>query len=202
VAVLAIGILSKGSLAGHEDELKAIEGLAAFRYPEQSDKAKPGCTDKGYKLVETLEGFLPASFNPVSVKTNPQFCEVEMARDSAEGKSRIHVRLVKDNGWKFDDVYLNEINGKPCNQWASYACEHPLASFLQFHSGEILEFCKAACTLADDVLDVVQKFKQLDAEEKAERDGTPAEEYGFRSLTRIISEHFGQPTKVPALSQP
>ena len=83
-------------------------------------------------------------YTPVALKTNAQFCDIEMTRDSAEGKDRIHVRLVYDKSWKFENVFFNERQGKPCNLWASTMRDHPLATFAHLHGEEILD------TMEDD----------------------------------------------------
>ena len=163
---LWVCVFKSSPLSGHQEELRAIEALSALRYPEQNAKARPACTDKGYKVVEFFGGFPPASFNAVSVKANPKFSDVEMVRESAEGKARIHVRLVRDNGWKFDDVYLNQIKGKECNQWASYICEHPIAFTLQFHADDVATFSKNALDTTKDILQVIQQIKQLSESEQ------------------------------------
>jgi len=88
------------------EKLAVIERLSGFKYPAQAEQAKPFCTEKGFSLIRALEGF-PKGFNLIRFKTNPAFSDVEMSRDSAEEKSQIHVRLVQDNGWKFEDIYIN-----------------------------------------------------------------------------------------------
>ena len=50
---------------------------------------------------------------------------------------------------------------KPCDQWASYACEHPYLFALQFNSGEILTATKEGLDTTIKFLDVIQKIKQL-----------------------------------------
>lgn len=166
VVAMAVSILRKSPLVGHEDKLRTIEALSALRYPEQAVQAKPLCTEKGFALIQAFEGF-PGGYNAVSFKTNPKFCDVEMFRDSAEGKSRIHIRLARDNGRKFEDVYFNEVNGKKCGQWASYIRDHPIASTLQYYADDFGEATKTTLDVSKSFLEVVNEFKKLEALEKS-----------------------------------
>jgi hypothetical protein len=164
VVLFLFGGAFGGSRFARRKEVTALNALCSLNLPEQLSQAQKLCTTQGFAIARELivkDGyFVPASFKVTGIKTNPRFCDLEMVRESAEGKSRIAVRLLDQSGWKFHDVFIYQANGKPINLWCSYAIENPTLSALEVNWDDIkrtakdfLEFCQLLKQLSEDCRD-------------------------------------------------
>lgn len=86
-----------------------------------------------------------------------------MVRDTADGTTVVFARMVDQNGWKFDDLYIKESNGQALNLWASAANEHPILTLMQ-----LIDWNKAAAN-ANELLDLCQKLKQTFGDDSQQR---------------------------------
>ena len=120
---IAIGLLALNSIsqkiiwAKDQDKIQIIEKLSGLKYPDQLGVAKTLCTVQGDSFlpptVSDKDGFLDSTcLFTRRVKTSGTTCDIEMRRDLADGNSRIWIRLINQNGWKFDDVLVVEWKGK------------------------------------------------------------------------------------------
>lgn len=143
-------------------EVKALRNLCAVNLSSQPSQAQALCTPRGLALAQQLsEGgkFRLATFSITSLKANPSLTDVQMVRDTADGKTVVFARMVDQSGWKFDDVYMVEAKGQPLNFWMSDANEHPFIT-----AAGLVDWNKAMAN-ASDILDLYQKFKQTFGDE-------------------------------------
>ena len=66
-------------------------------------------------------------------------------------------------------MYLNEIKGKPCNLWASFVREKPLASGALLHAEDALKASKEVVDTTKDVLEIIQLIKRLNEGDRREQ---------------------------------
>jgi hypothetical protein len=158
--ILGVTVLAAIFL-NHGQETKVVRALCSLKYPDQISQAKQFCTPKGFDIMQAIVAedgsFGLSTYRFSGVKSNPGLVDVEMNRNTAEGNSRIFVRLINSDGWKVDDFYVAERNDKKVNLWFSYIEDHPIASFLEVNADDIckttediLKFCKEIKDLSDD----------------------------------------------------
>ena len=154
----------------NHDKIETIERLQSLRLPQDDAEAGKLCTAKGHVIWTALQQQYPdasAGFSVAGFKNSGALSDVLMVRDTLEGVSKVHVRLVRNGtGWRLDDVYLNELEGRTMNQWASDAVEHPFLASAKFHQPEIVAACgelkeviKGTAELAQAFSTIVKAFK-------------------------------------------
>ncbi len=165
--VLVVGLVILGHVAhrlrfaNQADKIQIITSLSALKYPADIESAKKLCTDKGAAVLQDMVssvGFLPASFDVADVKTSGQVCDIGMNSNLADGESKIYVRLINQDGWKFHDVYLATKNGRKFGIWWSFAQQHPFiasAQMAQIYAPEIRSG-------VNSFENVVRKFKEIE----------------------------------------
>jgi hypothetical protein len=151
-----------------ERQIASINALSSLAYPSQTNRAGQFCTKKGFQLLPSLvqeSGELCFShFTRVGFKTNPGMCDVEMVQESADGKSRIYVRLIKQDIWRFDDVKLVELEGNEINLWLSRVVENPDLLKAKLIAGQVGSAWKAAMGFSEELkhtVENIQSVKQL-----------------------------------------
>ena len=183
--------LGNSSFAHQKQQLAALDALCSLEYPAQTSNAQALCTTQGFTIFQSLVSesglFAPSTFKVIGAKANPKLTDIEMVRDTAEGRSRIFVRMVDRGGWKFHDVYIAEHNGKKVNHFVSYMKEHPLLTFWESNGDDILK-------TTEQTIDVIQKLKSLFGEDHQRQacspeDSTPnrASEEALRKLDEFLS---------------
>ena len=139
-------------------EVQALKGLCSLNISSQVVQAQDLCTARGLGIARQFADnqgkFGLATFRITALKENPNLTDIQMVRDTADGKTIIYARMVDQNGWKFDDIYIVEAKGQSLNVWVSDVNEHPIATALQQ-----MDWNKAFAT-ANNILDLCQKFKQ------------------------------------------
>ena len=139
-------------------EVQALRSLCALNLSSQVLQAQDLCTARGLgiarQFADSQGKFGLATFRIISLKANPSLTDIQMTRDTADGKTILYARMVDQNGWKFDDIYIVEAKGQALNVWVSDVIDHPFATALQQ-----VDWNKAFAT-ANNILDFCQKFKQ------------------------------------------
>ncbi|NBV22561.1 MAG: hypothetical protein EBS05_11675 [Proteobacteria bacterium] len=149
----------------NHDKLETIERLQSFRLPQDAAEAGKLCTAKGYGIWIAIQQQYPdasAGFSVVGFKNSGSLSDVLMVRDTLEGVSKVHVRLVRNGtAWRLDDVYLNQLEGRAMNQWASDAVEHPILASAKFHQPEIVAACGELTEVIKGTADFVQAVSTI-----------------------------------------
>jgi hypothetical protein len=110
-------------------------------------------------LADQHGKFPLATFRIAAAKENPNLTDIQMVRETADGTTIVYARMVDDNGWKFDDIYIAQAKGQPIKIWLSEAVENPLGTALG-----LVDWHQAAAN-ANTFLDLCQKFKQTFGED-------------------------------------
>lgn len=155
--------------------VRRLHELQLLNLPGQLPQARSLCTDHGFAI---LSGFsangidLLGSFQIVSRISNPDFTDVEMVRNSAEGKAVIWARMVNQGGWKLDDIYFKQAKERQIHLWASEAMSHPVRAWAVVHADEISTDVNAVNTGLDTlsrVLNVAAQLRALDQDSHSQR---------------------------------
>jgi hypothetical protein len=99
-----------------------------------------------------------------------------MVQDSAEGVSRMYVRLLDQNGWKFDDVMILQANGRDIGLWGSQIAANPDLLAIRLAEANIGQAWNSAVKVTDDlgrIVDAFAKFKALAEPERETRHSDP-----------------------------
>lgn len=159
-----------GSLHAKE-KIRTVEQLSSLDLtdPNQLAQAKGLCTKKGDALLDGMlkdnGAFMPAAYGTVGIKSNPHLVDVEMVSDQAEGKSRIFVRLIDQGGWKFDDIYVAERNGRSINMQLSKIQQCPWFYQAKYYLPEIKQSARAG----RDLVDIIVELKKLDEKQQGKK---------------------------------
>lgn len=174
MGILFLGIVI--SVAGHrglgsainlsgKPEVQALEKLCALNLSSQASQAQALCTARGLVMAQNLvdqQGKFPlATFRITSAKENPNLTDIQMVRETADGTTVVFARMLYENGWKFDDIYIQQANDQVKKIWLSDAIEHPILTTL----GQV--DWKQAAENANTFLDLCQKFKQTFGDDKS-----------------------------------
>ena len=151
------------ALGRNDPRRRVVESLTAMEFPSQLTNARPLCTGQGIDVLEcfsTNSGEFMSTFTLGRAKVNPHLCDVEMSRDTVEGRTVIFLRLVEEKGmWKFQDSYLVQANGRPIKLWMSMVMAHPFISFAYVYSDEIVKAAKATGSVIKFAADVAAPWK-------------------------------------------
>jgi acetone carboxylase gamma subunit len=155
IGTLVIGILGSNLLRSastralfhaNRDKAEVIRKLQSLRLPHDSIEAKALCTRKGLGVWTAMQQQMPeasAGFTIAGFRNSGDLCDVAMVRDTIEGVSRVHVRLIcAGTQWRFEDIYCSELQGRRMDLWASDAVEHPFLAAAKFHKPEIVAATK------------------------------------------------------------
>lgn len=157
-------------LRANHDKVEVIRKVQSLRLAVNSSEAKTLCTQKGFAVWTAMQQRFPeasAGFTVVGFKNSGELSEVAMIRDTIEGVSRVHVRLIRTGTqWRFEDIYCSELQGRRMDMWASEAVEHPFLAFARFNKLEIeaaakgfMGAIKGAAEAARDISDIIKAFK-------------------------------------------
>jgi hypothetical protein len=111
-----------------------------------------------------------------------------MISETAEGNSRIFVRLLDEGGWKFHDIYLVESNGRQINMMMSEVQENPLIFMGKYFTPEIkktLSFSK----------DAVEAYLELKKSQEPRRGASQKEDTSGLELLHMmlgLMNHHGR----------
>ena len=147
-----------------------LRALASLRFPADLQQARALCTDNGYSIVAScvtnanLGDFL-GTYKITGMKYNPNLTDVRMVRDTADGKTIVWARMVNRDGWKFEDLYVERVNGKEWRWWMSKAIEHPVPAVLDYYSDDIGK----GLDTATRVLEFFNQLKALDQDNHSSR---------------------------------
>lgn len=148
-----------------------VKRLQSLDYPKQIAQAQSLCTGPGWSILVRLtadsRGFFH-NFNLRQVKSNPDLMDVQLVRDTADGRSVIWVRLLDVNGvWKLNNVKFEKLNGFKINLWAQYIYRHPqalqqrLAEYKRAPSGIAWQNVNEKLNTVKTLLDIVVDLKNL-----------------------------------------
>ncbi len=147
--------------ANQADKIQIITSLSSLKYPADIESAKKLCTDQGVAVLQEMVSggsFIPASFDVADIKTSGQVCDVGMNSNLADGESKIYVRLVNQDGWKFHDVYLATVKGRKFGIWWSFAQQHPIIASAKIAQAYAPEFREGVNSFES----VVHKIKEIE----------------------------------------
>ena len=172
VGILLAGLLTSTflfALAAHHHatrHLRVVRNLATLKYPTQLAQAERFCTPHGFEVLKQLPvddagAIYFSHFKILGTKVNPDTKDLLMGMDTAEGDFRIAVRLVNRDGWKFHNVYFQELAGKNVNLWADDALARPLLSLFQSNSGEMDPGMRQFLSATKGFVDVIQALKNM-----------------------------------------
>jgi hypothetical protein len=163
-ASLLVGTATHGGLGRRDPRRVTLQALTKFKFPSQLSQAEPLCTAEGFITLQGMAtgGNFLKTFTMGQIKSNPGLCDIQLVRDTVEGRTIIWVRMVDDNGWKFQDIYLEQTNGRPIKYWASYALQNPFTTFMGINSGEIADGLHNTAERIKEFVDVINALKSLD----------------------------------------
>jgi len=167
-----------------KEKIRTVDTLSSLDLsdPSQLAQAKSLCTKQGNSVLQGMLGdngtFMPAAYGFIGLKENPHLIDIEMLSDQAEGKSRIFVRLVDQGGWKFDDVYVAERNGRSINMLLSNIQQYPWLYQAKYHLPEV----KQSARVGRDLVDIVVELKKLEDKQQ----GRQSEVDGLEVLQAIL----------------
>jgi hypothetical protein len=153
-------------------QLATLTAISRLTYPDQLAKARALCTPQGFNLLKQIstmsDRFEFDNLKVTGFKENPRMVDVSMMNETAEGTSRVFVRLVYRGGWKFQDVLLVQVNGKKCHLWLSYVVDHPVLATVALNQDDIARGLNEVGTkvvrgveVAERILNLIQGFKAL-----------------------------------------
>lgn len=146
---------------------ETVKHLQDLRYPKQIAEAQPLCTGPGWSVLVHMtadkhEFF--RNFKIGQVKPNPHLIDVQLVRDTADGKSIFWVRLLDVDGvWKLNNVKIEKFNGFDVNLWAQYIYRHPgvLEQRLAANTDAGIQRFNEVTTGISHVLDIIIKLRTL-----------------------------------------
>ena len=97
-------------------------------------------------------------------KFGGNICDVPIIRDLANGRDKIYVRLVNQNGWKFQDILIVSVNGHKVNFFLSWYTEHQVWGNAILYSGDAAQAAKQIADAArqgEDLIDALVKLQKL-----------------------------------------
>ena len=166
----AFGFHRRDHGLGHFRELRLL------KLPAQLPQAQSLCTPQGFAILSQLSSNganILALFTPSTIEINKGFTDTRMILKTAEGNSVLWVRMVNENGWKLNDVYIGKVNGRDINWWSSKAMEHPVAFMAVCRADDIKAGVDAANTFLDTTskfLSVINQLRALDQSSRTQRD--------------------------------
>lgn len=152
---------------GKEIARETVKHLQDLRYPKQIADVQSLCTDKGWSMLVRMtadkhEFF--RNFKIGEVKTNPDLIDVQLVRDTADGKSIFWVRLLDVDGvWKLNNVKVERFNGYNVNLWAQYIYRHPevLQQRIAANPDAGIQRFNEVTAGISNVLDIILKLRAL-----------------------------------------
>lgn len=153
---------------------ETVQQLQNLRYPKQIAEAQPLCTDPGWSMLTRMTAnshdFL-RTFSIGEIKANPHLTDVQLVRDTVEGKSVMWVRLVeKDGVWQLNNMFVRKFNGVEVNLWVRYIYRNPDVLKHRFEANASadaannqtgLQKFNDATTAIGNVLDIILKLHEL-----------------------------------------
>lgn len=179
LGLLMVGVLGsslirtaseKAVIHANRDKIEVIRKVQSLRLPQDSPEAKTLCTRKGFVVWTAMQQQMPeasAGFTIAGFKNSGDVSDVAMIRDTIEGVSRVHVRLIrKGTEWRFEDIFCSELQGRKMDLWASDAVEHPFLASAKFHqpeieaaSREVMGAIKGTAEFARDLSVIIKALK-------------------------------------------
>ena len=179
LGLLVVGVLGsslirtaseKAVMHANRDKVEVIRKVQSLRLPQDSPEAKTLCTRKGFVVWTAMQQQVPeasAGFTIAGFKNSGDVSDVAMIRDTIEGVSRVHVRLIrKGTEWRFEDIFCSELQGRKMDLWASDAVEHPFLASAKFHqpeieaaSREVMGAIKGTAEFARDLSVIIKALK-------------------------------------------
>ena len=134
--------ISKAQLQRNREQVQFVSALEVM--PKGDLRANAAmCTQNGFELWRQLEFHFPGrqcGYEVEGVNNTGDLSEVALVRRSVDGVSRLHIQLKREStGWKFNDIYLGQINGRNLNLWYSFVVAHPILSQAQYYKPELLQ---------------------------------------------------------------
>ncbi len=123
------------------DPLYTLRVVDAVNTEADLAREKEYFTEKGYGLAQWL----------VSQSTSPEQAPIDFTYGTprvtggdcdvwgTSGDTRIKLHLVMEERWRFDDIYLEAIEGQKVNLWATYVRDHPIKAILRVAWPDILK---------------------------------------------------------------
>jgi len=163
-------VTRQAALRVNHDKVEIIRKIQSLRLAQDSSEAKTLCTRKGFGVWTAMQQQFPdasAGFTVVGFKNSGELSDVAMIRDTVEGVSRVHVRLIRTGTqWRFEDIFCSELQGRRMDMWASYAVEHPFLAAAKFHKpeleaacGEVVGAVKGMADFARDLSVIIKALK-------------------------------------------
>jgi hypothetical protein len=155
--------------------VRQLRELRSLKFPAQLPQARNLCTEQGFTILNSLSagGFDSlGTFQIARIEPNADFADIQMVRDTAEGRAVVWARMVDRNGWKLDDIYFARANDRPIKIWASWAMTHQVAALAIIHSDEISADVNAFNTGLDTLsklLNVVNQFRAFSQNSHSQR---------------------------------
>jgi len=144
-----------------------VKHLQDLRYPKEIAAAQPLCTGPGWYILVRMTAdkhdFF-RNFKIGQVKANKDLVDIQLVRDTADGKSVFWVRLLDVDGvWKLNNVKVEKFNDYNVNLWVQYIYRHPEVIQQKFAANpeaDIQRF-NAVTTGIGNVLDIILKLRAL-----------------------------------------
>lgn len=179
LGLLVVGVLGsslvrtaaqKAVMHANRDKVEVIRKIQSMRLAQDSSEAKALCTRKGFAVWTAMQQQMPeasAGFTVSGFKNSGDVSDVAMIRDTIEGISKVHVRLIRTGTeWRFEDIFCSQLQGRRMDLWASDAAEHPLLASAKFYKPEIEAACgevvgaiKGTAEFARDLSVIVKALK-------------------------------------------
>ncbi len=139
IVVLALWLTSAYQRSKPEYALKVLDNIhTAAQVEEYAEYLTPRGKDLVLWYLQEGKYSAPATENDNFVFEKPvqqgNVCTIGM--NDGQG-TRFIVQMVRDGGWRFDDIYCATVNGKKVELWASYIKDHPIISNIQTNWSEI-----------------------------------------------------------------
>ncbi len=154
--------------------IDTVKQLQELRYPKQVADAQRLCTEAGWPMLVRMTSesheFL-RTFSIGEIKANPHLTDVQLVRDTVEGKSIIWVRLIENDGvWQLHNVRIVKFNGVEVDLWVRYIYRHPEVLQHRFAANSPADGANNqtgvqkfndATTAIGNVLDIIIKLHEL-----------------------------------------
>lgn len=142
--VIALGLivysLSRSSLPEELDKplepMEVVEKIDSIEFASNLPLIREYCTFKGYNLLE-WSSENEAENDPTVVPSygkpmiSGQNCDIPFSMQTEEGRMVGHIRLLQQDGWKFDDFFIKSLDGKKIELYVSYMKDHPVKTFFK-----------------------------------------------------------------------
>ena len=169
---VAAGLAHKAHFAANKEKADVVNRMQSLEFPRDTALFQSLSTAKGSKLWTDTQGFFPGArigFELVGFQNSGDLCDVRMTRTTVDGAVLLHVRLVRaGQQWEFDDFFLNKVDGREVNLWASFIQEHPVLASAKVYQpelkaayGEAKAAFKGAADTVHDVATIVTVLKGL-----------------------------------------